>query len=456
MSFIQLHLHSEYSWLDGACCIEELLPLALGYEMPALAITDRNSLAGAYPFWKACLKAGIKPIIGMEIEVLNDISDGHAYSIILLAKNTTGYYNLCRLLSLAFENDASAPKVSKTQLKAHAKDLICLSFSVSGELCSMLLAAQEEKARQVSDWYHSVFGEDYYYEIQAHGLPAEERAMNMLLKLAYSTKIPVVLTNDCHYLKREDSTAIDALNCLRKGMDFRSAEAKRFASNEYYFKNMAKMQELIQYPEAIFSNSLAIAAKTAVLSDELFCENYLTLPDALAELLQQYGTKESYTKQGYRIPPEQFRSLKAQLEQDWQDYKLVPCCEYERWMPQSIYAAVMNVMGAENKAILELCSHMNPFSESLPDAFEDSVEFSVLCADNPLHYRAFELACVLQNTFANILMQPRVWALFPKSLPLPLVRDKQGREICQYDFEVLRDAGIAIFEETVLYYEQRL
>ncbi|MDD2290437.1 MAG: PHP domain-containing protein, partial [Bacteroidales bacterium] len=169
MSFVHLHVHSEYSWLDGVCSIDDLVQKAVQLKMPAVAITDRNSVAGASRLWHRCVKAGIKPIIGLEIAILNDPGDGRAFSVILLAKNGCGYDNLCRLITLAYEHDSATPKITKSQLAEHALDLICLSFSVVGELSTLLLEGKDDQARQVSDWYHEVFGDDYYYELQNHG-----------------------------------------------------------------------------------------------------------------------------------------------------------------------------------------------------------------------------------------------------------------------------------------------
>lgn len=264
MSFVHLHVHSEYSWLDGACNIDDLVQKAVQYNMPAVAITDRNSVAGASRLWHQCVKAGIKPILGLEIAVQNDPGDGRVFSVILLAKNGFGYENLCRLVSLAYEQDRLAPKITKTQLWDHYQALICLSFSVVGELCTLLLEGKDDQAREVSDWYYSIFGEDYYYEIQNHGLPSEAGAMNKLLNLAYQTRIPVVITNDCHYMDRKDSIAIDALNCIRKGIDFSHAEAKRFACNEYYFKSPKEMKSLIGFPPQLIKNTIEIVDKIDV------------------------------------------------------------------------------------------------------------------------------------------------------------------------------------------------
>ncbi|MCK9165658.1 MAG: PHP domain-containing protein, partial [Candidatus Cloacimonas sp.] len=264
MSFVHLHIHSEYSWLDGACFIDDLVQKAVQYKMPAVAITDRNSLAGASRLWHQCIKAGIKPIIGLEMAVWNDEGDDRVFSVILLAKNGSGYDNLCRLVTLAYINDPNAPRITKSQLKDNAQNLICLSFSVVGELCTLLLEGKEAEARQVSDWYYEVFGEDYYYEIQNHNLPSEALAMYKLMNLAYETNIPMVLTNDCHYLERRDSISIDALNCIRKGIDFSHPDAKRFACNEYYFKTPKEMKSLFDFPRQLSKNTLEIANKINV------------------------------------------------------------------------------------------------------------------------------------------------------------------------------------------------
>ncbi len=139
MSFVHLHSHSQYSWLDGTCIINDLVQRAVELKMPAVAITDRNSVAGASRLWHQCIKVGIKPIIGLEIAVLNEPGDGRSFSVILLAKSGYGYENLCRLITLANERDPATPKITKSQLAEHAQDLICLSFSVVGELCTFLL-----------------------------------------------------------------------------------------------------------------------------------------------------------------------------------------------------------------------------------------------------------------------------------------------------------------------------
>jgi len=261
MSFVHLHVHTEYSWSDGACFIEALVKKAKDLKMPAVAITDRNSIAGAVRFSQICHDSGIIPIIGLEISVLNDLSDGRTFSLILLAQNLKGFHNLSRLISLAYENDSTDPRISKSQLIAHSEALICLSFSVVGELGTLLLEGRQDDALKVINWYKSVFGDRYYLEFQNHGLPQETLAMNLLLNLAYQTKIPVVLTNDCHYLDKRQSEAIDALNCIRRGIEFKSAESKRFACNEYYFKSSHEMKKLICHPAEAISNTLAIAER---------------------------------------------------------------------------------------------------------------------------------------------------------------------------------------------------
>lgn len=357
MSFVHLHVHTEFSWLDGACIIDDMVQRAVLHKMPALAITDRNSVAGASRLWHQCVKAGIKPIIGLEIAVQNDQGDGRIFSVILLAKNGSGYENLCRLVTLAYEDDPNTPRITKSQLREHARDLICLSFSVVGELCTLLLKDKDEQARQVSDWYYEVFGEDYYYEIQNHGLPSEGVAMNKLFNLAYQTKIPVVLTNDCHYMDRSDSIAIDALNCIRKGIDFSHSEAKRFTCNEYYFRSPKEMKALIGFPPQLIKNTLEIANEIDVT------DGYITVSDSdlsvprVVEILRGFShslrIRFKPNSKHVRVSLMEHKSadLLEHLRIQLHDFDLIHFTEYESWTPRSIYSAVLSTMKVPGEKI---------------------------------------------------------------------------------------------------------
>ncbi len=452
MTFVHLHSHSEYSWLDGACIIDDLVHRAVELKMPAVAITDRNSVAGASRLWHQCIKAGIKPIIGLEITVLNDPGDGRAFSVILLAKNGCGYENLCRLITLAYERDPATPKITKSQLAEYAQDLICLSFSVVGELCTLLLEGKDEEAKQVSDWYYDVFGEDYYYEVQNHSLPQEAVAMNKLLNLTYDTKIPVVLTNDCHYLERKDSVAIDALNCIRKGIDFSHQEAKRFACNEYYFKTPKEMRALYNFPPQLIKNTLAITDKIDVTVGYIpVSESNLNVP-RVVEILHGFSPslqiKFKPNSKHIRVSlmdnksAEVLEHLRIQLP----DLELIHFTEYESWTPRSIYEVVLKSMKVTDEKIKELCGLIPSEAKTLREAVLKSTEFSCLSSEDYICSLAVEIGDTLINTFKEERQLRHNYALIPKGMAVPVVLDTDGQQRCQYDFNLVTQTSLISLE----------
>lgn len=452
MSFVHLHVHSEFSWMDGACIIDDLVQKAVQYKMPAVTITDRNSVAGASRLWHQCVKAGIKPIIGLEIAIQNDPGDGRVFSVILLAKNGSGYENLCRLVTLAYENDRLAPKVTKGQLREHSQDLICLSFSVVGEICTLLLEGKDEQARQVSDWYHEVFGEDYYYEIQNHGLPSEAVAMNKLLNLAYQTKIPVVLTNDCHYMDRKDSSAIDALNCIRNGLDFAHPEAKRFACNEYYFKSPKEMKALVGFPPQLIKNTLDIANKIDVTDGYIpVSESDLSAPKVVGLLSSysptlriKFNLRSRYIS--VSLMDHKSADVLEHLRQQLPDYDLVHFTEYDPWTPRSIYSAVLNTMKVPEEKIRELCGLIPAGAKTLREAILMNVDFSCLSSEDYMCSLAAEIGDTLINTFKEEITSRHNYALIPKGIPVPVVQDIDGQPRCQYDIRRMEEAGFVTIE----------
>ncbi len=454
MSFVHLHVHTEFSWLDGACIIDDMVQRAVLHKMPALAITDRNSVAGASRLWHQCVKAGIKPIIGLEIAVQNDQGDGRIFSVILLAKNGSGYENLCRLVTLAYEDDPNTPRITKSQLREHARDLICLSFSVVGELCTLLLEGKDELARQVSDWYYEVFGEDYYYEIQNHGLPSEAVAMNILLNLAYQSKIPVVLINDCHYMDRIDSIAIDALNCIRKGLDFAHPEAKRFTCNEYYFKSPKEMKALIGFPPQLIKNTLEIAEKISVTDGYIpVVESDLSVPRVVGMLSSYSPTLRIKFKPGSKhisvsLMDHKSADVLEHLCHQLPKYDFVHFTEYDPWTPRSIYSAVLNTMKVPEEKIRELCGLIPAGAKTIREAVLLSIDFSCLSSEDYVCSLAAEIGDTLINTFKEEITSRHNYALIPKDMPVPIVRDTEGQSKCLYDTKALSDVNLISIELT--------
>lgn len=223
--FVHLHIHTEYSLLDGACRIDQLMDRVKECGQTAIACTDHGVMYGCVQFYKAAKKAGIKPIIGCEVYVatrtrfdkVNKI-DGNNH-LILLCKNETGYKNLAKLVSAAFiEGFYSKPRVDKQLLEQYHEGLICLSACLAGEIPQAILSGDYERAKASALWYRDLFGEgNYYIELQDHGLEEDNIVLPQLIKLARETGIPMAATNDSHYLRKEDAKMQAILLCIQTG-----------------------------------------------------------------------------------------------------------------------------------------------------------------------------------------------------------------------------------------------
>ncbi|GHT49446.1 DNA-directed DNA polymerase [Endomicrobiia bacterium] len=283
--FVHLHNHTEYSLLDGACRLTddrgnpgELFKLiANEYKMTALAITDHGNMYGAMEFYWAAKQSGIKPIIGCEVYVapksrfdknIDRMSeDGDNYNhLTLLAKDFEGYQNLMRLVSVGFtEGFYYKPRVDKEVIKKYKKGLIALSGCLAGEIASALLKGNSEKAQKVAIEYRDIFGKDnFYIEIMDNGLSDQQRIIPEFIELSNKTGIPIVATNDCHFLRREDSRIHDILLCIGTGKMLDDAKRLRFGSDLFYYRSPEDMIKTFSYaPEAI-KNTLVIAEKINV------------------------------------------------------------------------------------------------------------------------------------------------------------------------------------------------
>ena len=269
MAFVHLHVHSEYSLLDGACRVGELAGRARELGQEALAITDHGVMYGAVAFYKAAKKAGVKPIIGCEVYVAPGSRFGHVHGVdnnyshlILLCKNDTGYRNLCFLVSAGFtEGFYVRPRIDWDLLSEHAEGLVCLSGCLAGFIPQCLVNGEYEKAKEKALELRELFGEDFYLEVQDHGILEEKRALNSLLRLSEETGIPPVLTNDAHYLKREDAATQDVLMCIQTGKTIDEPNRMRFEGQEFYLKSGEEMARLLpERPDAL-ENTVKIAEK---------------------------------------------------------------------------------------------------------------------------------------------------------------------------------------------------
>ncbi|MEO0019082.1 MAG: DNA polymerase III subunit alpha [candidate division WOR-3 bacterium] len=276
--FVHLHTHSEYSLLDGATPIEDMVKLAKDFGMPALALTDHGNMFGAIKFYKAAQKAGIKPIIGAEVyvaprdrrlkEIRADIPEA-SFHLTLLCRNETGYYNLIKLVSLAYlEGFYYKPRIDKELLAKYAQGLIGLSGCLKGEVNWHLLREDYEGAMAAAASYQEILGPDnFYLEIMRTGLPDQERIIPKILDLSSTLDIPIVATNDCHYLRPEDALAQDVLLCIQTGKRLKDKDRLRLNSTGFYFRSGAEMQTLFSdIPEAT-KNSKEIADRCNLLLD---------------------------------------------------------------------------------------------------------------------------------------------------------------------------------------------
>lgn len=257
--YIPLHLHTEYSLLDGSIKIDELIELAAAFRMPALAITDHGNLFGAIEFYKKVSKAGIKPIIGCEVYVTpNSRFDKKEplspFHLILLAKDNEGYRNLSSLITKAYtEGFYYKPRIDRELLENHSKGLIALSSCLKGEIPYYLGRDMYEDAKKAIHKYLEIFGkENFFIEIQDNGLQEQVKVNKRLFDLAREFELQTVATNDCHYLRPEDARAHDVLLCIQTGKTVNDPDRLRFESKEFYFKSPEEMKKaFIEIPSAI-------------------------------------------------------------------------------------------------------------------------------------------------------------------------------------------------------------
>ncbi|HXF48600.1 MAG TPA: DNA polymerase III subunit alpha [Verrucomicrobiae bacterium] len=268
--FVHLHNHTTYSLLDGAIKIDDLMAKAKEYGMPALALTDHGNLFGAIEFYKSAKKHGIKPIIGCEAyvapesrhkkEPLRGFPDA-GYHLILLAKNLAGYRNLVKLSSAGYlEGFYHRPRVDKELLRAHSEGLVCLSSCLNGELPAQLRNSDFKKAREVANEYADIFGrENFFVELQDHGISEEDRIRGELAKIGQELGFGLVATNDCHYLRRVDAAAHDALLCIQTGKVLTDTDRLKYETDQVYFKSDREMKELFGWAPESIENTLRIA-----------------------------------------------------------------------------------------------------------------------------------------------------------------------------------------------------
>ncbi len=326
--FIPLHVHTEYSLLDGMIRVNDLVNYAKENELPAVAITDHGVMYSAIEFYELAKKAGVNPLIGCEFYVHDgDIhkQDSHhnpLYHLILIAKNQQGYKNLIKLVSTAWcEGFYYKPRINFELLKEHYEGLICTSACLGGEVLKDLLSGDKTKAKETAQRYKDLFGEDYYIELQDHGLDDQKRTNPDLIKLARELDIKMIITNDSHYLNKEDADAQDTLLCLQTNANKDDKNRFSFPNNEFYIKSKEQMRQAFSWMsdemfEECCQNTEDIASKcdveielhNAPLPHYEVPEGY-TIPTYLEYLVME-GLKKRY---GNPVPDEIIERAKYEL-----------------------------------------------------------------------------------------------------------------------------------------------
>jgi DNA polymerase III subunit alpha len=326
MSFVHLHCHSEYSLLDGANRVDDLIARARELEQPALAITDHGNLHAAWDFQEKARKAGIKPIIGMEAYVApgdrrqrgRDVSGRKPYyHLVLLARDTIGYRNLVKLSSLAFtEGFYTKPRVDRELLAQYNEGIIVSSACMAGEIATHLLSDDFEGARAVASWYAEVFRDRYYLEVQAHAAEGQRQLNERVFRLAQETGLPVVATNDAHFLTRQDHDAHDVLLCIGLGKDRSDRDRMRY-DDGLYFKSHTEIAGAFPDRPDVIENTLRIADE---VSDPFTAKSYhvpsFPLPPGAGsenELLTRLATAGARERYGDPLPPAVAERLEYEL-----------------------------------------------------------------------------------------------------------------------------------------------
>ncbi|MCB1059248.1 MAG: DNA polymerase III subunit alpha [Calditrichaeota bacterium] len=276
--FVHLHNHSEFSLLDGACKVTELVKRAVEYDMPAIALTDHGALHGAVDFYSICKQREIQPIIGCEVYICKDRHDKtggqksrggeYANHLLLLAKDEVGYKNLVKLSSIGYtEGFYYRPRIDAGLLEQHREGLICTSGCMSSEVPSLILSGDDAGAWEKAMWYKDLFGDDFYVEVQRHNLEDEIELNKKLVKLAGKLGSKLIATNDTHYLDRTHAEAHDCLLCIGTGKNVSDSERLKFDTNEFYLKTPQEMAELFSdLPEALL-NTREVAEKCNIKLD---------------------------------------------------------------------------------------------------------------------------------------------------------------------------------------------
>jgi DNA polymerase III subunit alpha len=308
--FVHLHCHTDYSLLDGACEISQLMDLAAEQKMPAVAMTDHGNLFGAVEFYNSAKEKGVHPVIGCEVYVAQQghavKSDSNRYNhLVLLCENQEGYRNLIQLVSTGFlDGFYYKPRIDKDLLASHSKGLIALSACLRGDINETLLADRYEEARRLAYEYSDLFGpKNFFLELQDHGLDPDRRVLPMLGRLSAETAIPLVATNDSHYLRKEDARAHEVMLCIQTGKTISDSNRMRFEQPAFYMKSRAEMMQLFGEVEDALDRTWEIAERCHVSLDQITepFPKFAVPPGHSTDSFFEYVARQGFEKRRTRL-----------------------------------------------------------------------------------------------------------------------------------------------------------
>ena len=318
--FVHLHLHTNYSLLDGACSIKELAKRLKQLGMKSAAITDHGVMYGVVDFYKTLKAEGIKPIIGCEVYMakhkMSDMRpkiDDDQYHLVLLAKNNEGYKNLMKIVSTGFiDGFYYKPRIDMDVLREHSRGLIAMSACLAGKIPQLLLLGEYIEAKNLAIEFEEVFGKgNFFLEIQDHGILEQKKVNEHLISMGRELDIPLVATNDVHYLSRSDAPVHDALLCIQTGKTIQDEDRLKFPTQEFYLKSREEMEELFHHVPDALDNSVEISQKCNV---ELDFDSYY-LPDF--KVPKEY-TEDTYLQElCYKGLAERFEQITPEIKKGW-------------------------------------------------------------------------------------------------------------------------------------------
>jgi DNA polymerase-3 subunit alpha len=327
MGFVHLHTHSEYSLLDGANALPDLVSRVRELGMDALAVTDHGNLHAAWSFYREAREVGVRPILGFEAYLAfgsrhgrerDPKAPGNYSHLVLLAKNRDGYRNLCRLSSIGFlEGFYHRPRIDREALERHRDGLVCLSACLSGEVALWLRRGQYEKAKASAAYFARLFDGDFWLEVQNHGLPDEQTVFEGVLRLADELGLPVVATNDAHYLRREDAEAHDVLLAIGTGKDLDDPRRFRFEGQESYVKSEEEMLALFPTHPQVVGETVRVADRCEFDFERRYFLPEYPLPEGVLEpnaLLIRLATEGAERRYGAPLPTAVAERLDYELD----------------------------------------------------------------------------------------------------------------------------------------------